>query len=239
MKWLFVCFLLINIAFFSYSNYFLSKDIVIDSLKDTTKKNQFKLLSEINPDDLIKIKSKLVVQSILEINEDSILSIPSIDRSYKISTNQCFTIGPVDKVVMNDIRNTLEKEYFNYISFEIDATSPVNYHRIYIPPQKDRSTVDNILKKLDENSLDDHYVMTIEGRKNAIALGVFKNRNTAEEIAAKVKYLGFSTIIESITKDKNSLYNLQIEFSSDKSLDFYNKFIDQNNLKSLACKNKD
>ena len=137
---------------------------------------------------------------------------------------------------MDEVNLILSNEYKNFISFEIETTSPATYHRIYIPAQKDRTTIDDILKKLDDNGLNDHYVMTISGRKNAIALGVYKKRSTAVEIAKKVIYLGFSTTIEAISKDKNSLYNIKFLFKGNQNLNFYNTFLDENNLKSSPCK---
>lgn len=239
MKWLFFLFLMVNIAYFSYSTYFTNDDRTIKKIQSSVSEKQIKLLNEVDFSELKKVQETKIALSTTEINESTIIPVLPIDRSHMVSSNQCFKIGPIDKTSMDEIRLILENKYANHISFEIEVTSAITYHRIYIPPQKTRSIIDSILKKLDDNDLNDHYVMSIDGRKNAIALGVFKNRKTAEEIATKVKYLGFSTTIESITKDKNSLYNLQFEFNDNQGLEFYNKFIFENKLKSLPCKNKD
>ncbi len=78
--------------------------------------------------------------------------------------------------------------------------------------------------------------MSIDGRQNSIALGVFKNRRTSENIALKARNLGFSTIIEAITNDKNSLYYLQIDISTSHDLTVYNDFIEEQQIKSSNCK---
>lgn len=247
MKWLFILLFLFNIAFFSYANYFSTTSNSYKTNEGSTVANQLKLLTEIDPKKLQKIKKIKPINNIPETVTseknspvENIPVIPSIiDRSNKVISSQCFNIGPLEKKIMDDIRFILEDKYTNFISFEIEATSAITYHRIYIPPQDSQSKIDKILKTLDENDLNDHYVMSIDGRKNAIALGVFKNRKTAEKIAKKVKYLGYSTTIEAITRDKNSLYNLKLDFKKDQDLTFYDAFLLKNNLKSTVCKNND
>lgn len=239
MKWLFILFLIANIAFFSYSSFFSTNNPSMNTHKKSALDNQIQLLSEIDSTQLKKIKPDNKVLQLIKDGDTPVLKASPIDRSNNISSNQCFQLGPVNKDDMNEIRFILTNEYANNISFDIETTSPITYHRIYIPSQKNRSTIDKILKALDDNDLNDHYVMTIDGRKNAIALGVYKNKKTAKGIAVKVKYLGYSTIIEAITKDKNSLYNLQFEFTNNQSLSFFENFLLQNELKSSVCKNND
>ena len=238
MRWLFFIFFIANITYFGYFNYFLKANEQNISVKKATVDNQIQLLSEVDSGQLKKLSVDDNQMLTKEINEVIAVAAP-IDRSNNVSSRQCFKLGPIDKKSMDEMRLILEKIYVNNISFEITATSPITYHRIYIPPQKDRATINNILVKLDENDLTDHYVMSVDGRKNAIALGVFKKRKTAEEIATKVNYLGYSTAIESITKDKNSLYNILFEFTDNQDLYFFDKFLVQNNLKYSACENND
>ena len=239
MKWLFILLFLSNIAYFTYSNFFqVNQTTTISTASSNDNlENQIKLLSEVNADELQLITktddtSMAVVETKSAPKNDQ---LNYINRSNEKIYNQCFKIGPVKKKIIDDVRFILEKKYSNNISFQIQSTSKPTYHRIYILPQKNQAEINRTLSILDENGLNDHYVMSIDGRQNAIALGVFKNRRTAENIGLKAKNLGFSTIIEAITNDKNSLYYLQIDISTSHDLTVYNDFIEQQQIKSSNC----
>ncbi len=148
----------------------------------------------------------------------------------------CFMLGPFKKQEVDIIKLELEQLYANRISFGIETTSKITYYRIYIPPLKSRKLRNEALSRLDQNGMTVHYVMSIDGRKNAIALGVFKKREAAEKAAARAYKLGFSTTIEAISDDKNSLYNLQLELQSDEPLDPLNSLIEKKQLKLTQCR---
>ncbi len=150
--------------------------------------------------------------------------------------NSCFMLGPFKKQILDIIKLELEQLYANRISFGIETTSKITYYRIYIPPLKSKELRNEALSRLDKHGMTDHYVMSIDGRKNAIALGVFKKRTAAEKVAARANKLGFSTTIEAISDDKNSLYNLQLELQSDEPLDPLNNLIEKKQLKLSQCR---
>ncbi len=131
----------------------------------------------------------------------------------RATVDNCYKFGPFNKQDLDELKIELEKSYPNRLSFEIDSLSTPTYYRIYIPPLSSSEQIKSVLKKLDDNGLTDHYVMSINGRKNAIAIGVFKKRLAAEKVAKKAKIAGFAPTIEAITKDKNSQYNLMVELS--------------------------
>ena len=158
----------------------------------------------------------------------------SSENDQQITIN-CFMLGPFKKQELDAIKLELEQLYASRISFGIETTSKITYYRIYIPPLQSRELRNKALSRLDQNGMTDHYVMSIDGRKNAIALGVFKKRTAAEKVAARANKLGFSTTIEAISDDKNSLYNLQLELQSDESLDPLNRLIEKNQLKLTQC----
>lgn len=153
---------------------------------------------------------------------------------HKVSTS-CFKLGPFKKQELDKIKLELETLYTNRISFGIETTSKITYYRIYIPPLKSRQIRNEALAHLDQNGMTDHYVMSIDGRKNAIALGVFKKREAAEKVAVRANKLGFSTTIEAISDDKNSLYNLQLVLQTNEELDSLNNLIKKNKLKLAEC----
>jgi len=247
MKLIFIGVLLINILFFVYNTFFITD---IDTAKQTiliTDKSQIVLIKELNSEQLEKLQVSLPNKEISDVDEQVLVDNISADIKHeKFETeeipvqekivNVCYSLGSLSKKVMNEVRSTLEHKYSRQLSFEIQTTSATTYYRIYIPPINDKAEIDKALLKLNKNGLDDHYVMTLNGRKNAIALGVYKQKSTAEEIAQRAKDIGFSTIIEAISKDKDSLYNLKIHFKSNNNMTDYNKLIEEKNLQSDFCK---
>jgi len=150
----------------------------------------------------------------------------------------CYSLGPFNKKIMDEVRNKLDKDYQNQLSFEIETTSATTYYRIYVPPLENKHKIKETLELLNENKLKDHYVMSIDGRKNAIALGVFKQRNAAEKVAKKANKIGLSTIIEAISDDKNSLYRLHVNFQQHHDIIHFQAIITEMKLKSMECENK-
>lgn len=254
MKWLFVSVLLINAVYFIY-NTFYNVELNIQKQKFASQdKSQLVLLEELDASELKALQDKVslidrtdqILTSVSEpenvaANTDQVIdkSIEDIipDNTSKIK-NLCHTLGPFTKAIMDDIRLELEKEYNKQLSFGIETTSAITYYRIYIPPLESKAKIKETLLLLDKNGLKDHYVMSIDGRKNAIALGVFKQKKAAEKIAAIAKRVGLSTTIEAISNDKNSLYKLHINFQKNHDISKYHELIKQKNLESIVCENK-
>ncbi len=226
MKLVFIAVLLINILFFVYQ-FFFSNNLNTEENIPATDKSQIVLIKELNEVQLKKLQSSFIP------NTDVIVKSPEDEVA-----NICYTLGPFKRKIMIEIRSKLDILYHKKLSFEIQTTSKSTYYRIYIPPIENKVEIDKALLKLSKNSLNDHYVMTLDGRKNAIALGVYKQKTTAEKIANKAKLIGFSTIIEAITKDKNSLYRLNVYFKKSDNMKAYKKIIKQKKLKSIICSNK-
>jgi hypothetical protein len=246
MKWLFIIVALLNIIWGGY--HFLFIDSFIDKEDLINYKNQqIILLKELDNNELKELHNKkLVLKVITEDKEKqirdnaSILSDTSImDNKIRnhnsIKTSICFQLGPLTKDVMNDVHLLLEKKYQNKLSFGIETTSAITYYRIYIPPLKNKQEIDKTLALLDKNGLTDHYVMSINGRKNAIALGVFKQRSAAEYVAAKANDIALATTIEAISDDKNSLYQLLVIFQKNQKTSLYQEVVLEKKLISHKC----
>ena len=254
MKWVFVSVLLINAVYFIY-NTFYHVELKITSQPLLSKdKGQIVLLEELDKAELKALQDKVnlinkptqITASITKPQDDTSTIDKTIDNSKEnISreqpvqlTNLCYTLGPFTKNKMDDVRLVLEKEYNNQLSFGIETTSAITYYRIYIPPLESKDKIRETLALLDKNKLTDHYVMSIDGRKNAIALGVFKQKKAAEKIAGIAESVGLSTTIEAISNDKNSLYNLHVIFQKTHDISRYQELIKQKDLKSKVCENK-
>ncbi len=253
MKWLFIVVALLNIAYGAYNLFFAQGSKLNSSNVALADKSQIVKLNELDANALKELQDKVlpskqiideieVSESIDEPNEIETIvdiiqdSVP--ENELNLEENLCYKLGPFTKSVMNDIRSLLEVEYKNQLSFGIETTSDITYYRIYIPPIQDKAKIKETLANLDKNNLKDHYVMSIDGRKNAIALGVFKERSAAETVASQAAKIGLSTTIEAISDDKNSLYQLMVIFQKGQETNRYQEIILQKELISVQCDNK-
>ena len=249
MKWLFILTLLLNITFGVYNQYF-NDDLSSTKIKTNhIDKGQIVLLNELDAAALKTLQDKVIPSNKKLEPTKAIVSEPSIGKTEElpavnvvnkvpIQNTICYKIGPIKKDIMDDVRVVLDKEYNNQLSFGIETTSKITYYRIYIPPLESKDKIKEVLQKLDKNGLTDHYVMSIDGRKNAIALGVFKDKNAADKVSNKATRIGFSTIIEAISNDKNSLYELSIIFQTTQEITRFNEVISEKKLTSVKCDKK-
>ena len=250
MKWLFIGAVLLNIAYFSYNTFFAGEATAKKSASENIGKNHIVLLSELDADQLKKLQEKVVVPP--QETEQTQTPSPAPVETEVTQTEQqsdtgtpapvtnrtnyvCYKLGPFTKKTMDEIKLSLEKEYKNKLSFGIETTSTTTYYRIYIPPLESKDKIETTLAILDKNGMTDHYVMSINGRKKAIALGVFKKRSAAEKIAIKANKAGFGTTIEAISDDKNSQYKLQIVFQGNQDMKFYQDLLEKKKLTAIEC----
>jgi len=248
MKWLFILVALLNISYAAYNIFLEDASVPVPKTHSASNKDQIVLLNELDSSTLNSLQAKASPQNEVSeaIGEDTQVQKPAIEMVTpktdliveEIQSKSCYKLGPFTKNVMNEVRVLLETEYHNKLSFGIETTSDITYYRIYIPPLKDKEKIKDTLSILDKNNMKDHYVMSIDGRKNAIALGVFKQRSAAEKVADKATKIGLSTTIEAISDDKNSLYQLMVIFQETQDTTRYQEIILEKELISVQCENK-
>jgi len=125
----------------------------------------------------------------------------------------CFIIGPtLHKKKLDKIKNDITEIHgsVNFLAYEQKG---ITFYRIFIPPLNTRPEIKKAQKMLNDNNLRDHYVMNSEGRKNAIALGVFRVKQIADNIAEEVKNLGYPAVVESMFEPKKTQFFLKITTS--------------------------
>lgn len=250
MKWLFIVAIVVNLAFLSYNLLFSEQGGQVDA-RTKSDQSQIRLLSELTSDELTALASMQAGDSAegssagassgdKKISEENFANVDSEyiripDGLYK---KACYELGPFSaKEDMDAIKINLENKFQNRVSFSVSTSSEITYYRIYIPPLKSKNEIKDALEKLTKKGLTDHYVMSIDGRKNAIALGVFKQRDAAEKIAQKAKRIGFSTTIEGITKDKDSQYFLQVDYQGTEDASDLNGVLSAGNAEYKQCEN--
>ncbi len=140
-----------------------------------------------------------------ESQEESLMSMDGGDfagsqEGGAILKESCFTLGPfrdLDKlrsltreikpyVVATDFRGREQREQYLYW--------------VYIPPEKNRKKAIETGKRLKAKKIKDFYVIR-EGEKiHGVSLGRFRNKNSANGLAKKVKKLGFDVTVEPMFK---------------------------------------
>lgn len=117
-----------------------------------------------------------------------------------IIKESCFTLGPfrdLDKlrsltreikpyVITTDFRGREEREQYLYW--------------VYIQPEKNRKKAIETGKRLKAKKIKDFYVIRKGEKIHGISLGRFRNKNSANGLAKKVKKLGFDVTVEPVFK---------------------------------------
>jgi hypothetical protein len=196
-----------------------------------------KLIEEPSATKEISIKEEQLAEEVDSTEQQVVDSKNILASRVSGAAETCFKLGPFSKEELEELKIELEKKYPNRLSFEIATTSTPTYYRIYIPPLNSTEEISLVLKKLDDNGLTDHYVMSINGRQNAIAIGVFKKRHAAEKVAKKAKLIGYLPTIEAVTNDKNSQYNLILDFLDVNDVLKFKQKMETKMLEYKACGN--
>lgn len=108
----------------------------------------------------------------------------------------CYTIGPfrdpgeianarrrlADLGITSGQRVRSEREFFGY--------------SVYLPPRASREDARALTRELRDRGITDYYIMSDRALRNAISLGLFRERRHAERLHRKVTAMGFSPRLE-------------------------------------------
>jgi len=153
-----------------------------------------KMVAEIKP---LKTPNELQEEPLMSMNGED---FAGSQEGGTIRKNSCFTLGPfrdLDKlrsltreikpyVITTDFRGREQREQYLYW--------------VYLQPEKNRKKAIETGNRLKAKQIKDYYVIR-EGEKiHGVSLGRFRNRNSANGLAKKVKKLGFDVIVEPVFK---------------------------------------
>lgn len=84
-------------------------------------------------------------------------------------------------------------------------------HWIYLPPFASRAEAKKVTAILKDRGIKDFHILPSGENKNAISLGFFRNRDSAEQHYARISALGFNPVKEERYKENSGLW---LDFSS-------------------------
>ena len=185
MRWLLFAVLLLNMAYFAWLKQLEVAGEVGAVAEPVTDVKALRLLSE------GEIKNTPVV-AVLERDDSG-----------------CWLVGPFQDLVA---ANVIKERLLNLsltIKFISQKVQVDKEYWVYIPPLPDRASAINLLRELQSKGVDSFVVS--EGKyKHSISLGVFREKERADRVAAKRKEEGYKAVIQLKTKELNqywALYN--------------------------------
>jgi len=108
----------------------------------------------------------------------------------------CFTLGPfVQASTAGRTAETISELGVTVNRRQTEQRRPRGYW-VYLPEFKTYKAAQNRVKELQNKGLNDLFIMGDGEHKNAISLGLFKNRVTADERLEQVKKMGLSVKME-------------------------------------------
>ncbi|HEC20255.1 MAG TPA: SPOR domain-containing protein, partial [Gammaproteobacteria bacterium] len=108
----------------------------------------------------------------------------------------CFTLGPFTKEsIMQRTAKALLAWNVEVRQRDVTRRIPKGYW-VYLPPSKSYQAAKRKVEALRKKGLTDLFIMGKGSRKNAISLGLFKRKSTAEERFQQVKKLGLKAVLE-------------------------------------------
>ena len=127
------------------------------------------------------------------------------ERRRQAAINQiCYLIGPmVDKRIATRMR--IRMGYGNTVKVVSQSTQLPAVFKVYIEPQATRQAALSLEKRLKSDGFDSYAEPNGEDA-NAVALGVFSKRESAEGVASKGLEKGYEVKIEERKREKKMFY---------------------------------
>lgn len=123
----------------------------------------------------------------LELNADKLKRVgaPALGHAPVVKAGACLEWGPFTTVELQRAQEELSKlKITNANAREVDSPAP---WWVYIPPAKSREDADRRVRDLEELGIADARVMTAEGDRNAVSLGIFRSEEAAVAYQARMR----------------------------------------------------
>lgn len=209
-KWLALVLVFFNIAYFVWAIMEPSKNVALEAVSELKEQGvKLKLLDELTEDERI---------AFLETNEASDLENEQDPESAEkvaseaskqevlIATEPyCPSLGPFDKKTkLKEVGQRLADAGLKVEARTVLVDSNEKF-RVYLPVYADREQAAEALKKLRAKKIDS-YIMSDELLNNAISLGIFSNKDSAEGLVKKMLSHGYQAKIQSVRLDTETYW---------------------------------
>jgi hypothetical protein len=191
-KWPALILVFFNLAYFVWAVSSGSGDENQTGKKLALEGAKIKLLDEASEEELIALKSGIDGQS---------ESIDSLDGFNLATEPYCPSLGPFEsKVMLKQVGQRLAESGLGAKARSVVTDSSEKY-RVYIPPYGDRQQAEAVLRKLRAKKIDS-YIMSDAGFVNAISLGIFSSKDSAEGLRSKMVSNGYHAKLQITFLDK-------------------------------------
>lgn len=194
MRLLFLILLLLNLVYFGWHHYQLNGDVENFSASDPGVE-KLVLLYEANKqaDTVVKSTQMPILEQANGMANDSGQQVAGDDST-------CYEIGPFSK--REDAQQLLElmKPDVKQVTL-YDKSKMLTKFWVFLPSQKNLQAAKKMVNQLASKGIKDYQILTILGKKNAISLGLYKDRKLAELQVQHIKSLGYSPEIRVIKRE--------------------------------------
>ncbi len=130
----------------------------------------------------------------------------SLPKPAKSKVIACFTLGPFGEAA----QASQASEAIGVLGVEISRRqgthrTPKGYW-VYLPPSASYKSAQRKVKEMRKKGLQDLFIMGKGANKNAISLGLFKNKSAAEERFHRVKGMGLKAKMETQYRVKKEVW---------------------------------
>lgn len=156
-----------------------------------------------------KASMTLLGDSIVLLTESDISPSGVIEKSLtnlpRGALSQCYVVGPFND--RDDARFMgVRADALGYQSRLLNmVTSVENDSWVYIPPLSNRQHSLQLLNELKERGVDG-YILTQGEMSEGISLGLFNNKQSAEELNNKVRELGYDSMIKRVDRGVKAMW---------------------------------
>ena len=155
-----------------------------------------------------ELKSKVVQQQTAIPENGSLISATKklLPKPAKSKVVACFTLGPFGQTA----QASRASEAIGVLGVEVSRRqgthrTPKGYW-VYLPPSVSYKSAQRKVKEMRKKGLQDLFIMGKGANKNAISLGLFKNKNAAEERFHRVKGMGLKAKMETQYRVKKEVW---------------------------------
>jgi hypothetical protein len=118
----------------------------------------------------------------------------------------CFTLGPFEQAnAANRAAETISALGVSVAHREESQRTPKGYW-VYLPAAKSYLAAKRMVTELQKKGLTDLYIMGKGSRENAISLGLFNNKTTAEERFQQVSKMGLKAVFETQYRESKQVW---------------------------------
>lgn len=212
MKWVVLCLVLANAAFFGWQ---LSRDrevvvasVAVPPASNAAMVNRLLLVNEVDPGVLRRRRSSPLAGSAADSVPTApveaaraapdtgtaparvpLQNVPAMPYDSDIA---CYTIGPLD----NEDDISALGAWFNaqgsQATLRDDERREVSSTWVFMPPQESRDAANALVREMEAANIEDIYVIPRGDMANAISLGLFSQNETLERRVTQLESRGFT-----------------------------------------------